>query len=46
MYYPSCTNVIVDSFEKNGLIRTVPVIFRRIFTCNPIYKKIGKNWQY
>ena len=46
MYYPSCTNVIVDSFEKSGLFRTIPVISRRILVCNPIYRKFGKNWQY
>ena len=46
MYYPSCTNVVVDSLEKNGLFRTFPVILRRILICNPIYKKFGKNWQY
>ena len=46
MYYPSCTNVIVDSFQKSGFFRTIPVILQRIYACNPIYKKFGKNWQY
>ena len=46
LYYPTCTNVIVESFEKNGLLKTTPVIFQRIIICNPIYKKFGKIWQY
>ena len=45
-YYPTCTNVIAESFEKNGLLKTIPVIFQRIIICNPIYKKFGKIWQY
>tara|TARA_B100000424_G_scaffold48729_1_gene34180 strand:+ start:447 stop:662 length:216 start_codon:yes stop_codon:yes gene_type:complete len=46
LYYPTCTNVIAESFEKNGLLKTTPVIFQRIIICNPIYKKFGKIWQY
>lgn len=46
MYYPTCTNVIIESFEKNGLLKTIPVFLKRTFICNPIYKKFGKKWQY
>ena len=46
LYYPTCTSVIAESFEKNGLLKTIPVIFQRIIICNPIYKKFGKNWQF
>ena len=46
LYYPTCTSVIAESFEKNGLLKTIPVIFQRIIICNLIYKKFGKIWQY
>ena len=45
LYYPTCTSVVAESFEKNGLLKTIPVILQRIFICNPIYKKFGKIWQ-
>ena len=38
--------LLAESFEKNGLLKTIPVIFQRIIICNPIYKKFGKIWQY
>jgi len=46
MYYPSCSQVIAENLEKNGLLSSVPVILKRIKICNPIYKKFGKNWQF
>ena len=46
LYYPTCTSVIAESFEKNGLLKTIPVILQRIFICNPIYNKFGKILQY
>ena len=45
LYYPSCSVQIKKSIEKKGLIITIPLVFERIFKCNPIYRKFGKNWQ-
>ena len=46
LYVPTCSEVIIESIEKKGLIYTIPTILRRIYICNPIYVKFGKNWQY
>ena len=46
IYYPSCTTVIAEKLEKEGVFKAIPLIFTRMITCNPIYRKIGKNWQY
>ena len=46
MYYPTCSQVIVENLENKGFIRTIPTIFKRVAICNPIYQKFGKNWQY
>ena len=46
LYYPTCSQVITESLETNGLFKTAPVVLKRIAICNPFYKKIGKNWQY
>ena len=46
MYYPTCSKVISENFENQGFLKTIPVILQRIYICNPIYKKVGKNWQY
>ncbi len=46
LYYPSCSDVILDSINKRGFIASIPVMTKRIFICNPIYMKFGKNWQY
>ena len=46
MYYPTCSKVISESFENQGFLKSIPVIIQRIYICNPIYKKVGKNWQY
>lgn len=46
MYYPTCSKVISESFENQGFLKTILVILQRICICNPIYKKVGKNWQY
>jgi putative component of membrane protein insertase Oxa1/YidC/SpoIIIJ protein YidD len=45
LYYPSCSVQIKKSIEEKGLIITIPLVFERIFKCNPIYRKFGKNWQ-
>ena len=45
LYYPTCSSVIRESLEKQGLIRTFPVFLERIIKCNPLYGKFGKNWQ-
>mgnify|MGYP001317913761 FL=1 len=45
LYYPSCSVQIKKSIEEKGLIITIPLVFERIYKCNPIYKKFGKNWQ-
>ena len=37
---------ISESFENQGFLKTIPVILQRIYICNPIYKKVGKNWQF
>jgi putative component of membrane protein insertase Oxa1/YidC/SpoIIIJ protein YidD len=46
LYYPTCSQVITESLETNGLFKTAHVILKRIAICNPLYKKFGKNWQY
>ena len=46
IYYPTCSQVISESLENSGLIRTIPTILKRALICNPIYQKFGKNWQY
>ena len=46
IYYPSCTTVIAEKLENEGVLKASPLILNRIITCNPIYRKIGKNWQY
>ena len=46
LYYPTCSQVIAESLEKKGLLKTIPVLLNRIAICNPLYKKFGKNWQY
>jgi putative component of membrane protein insertase Oxa1/YidC/SpoIIIJ protein YidD len=45
LYYPSCSVQIKNSIEEKGLIITIPLILERIYKCNPIYRKFGKNWQ-
>ena len=46
IYYPTCSQVITESLENSGFIRTIPTILKRALICNPIYQKFGKNWQY
>ena len=46
LYYPTCSEIIEDSIEKKGLIASLPLLLKRIYVCNPIYMKFGKNWQY
>tara|TARA_B100000131_G_C17699856_1_gene444187 strand:- start:121 stop:333 length:213 start_codon:yes stop_codon:yes gene_type:complete len=45
MYYPTCSSVINEEINKRGIFKTLPLVFYRIYTCNPIYRKFGKNWQ-
>ncbi|MBT3874014.1 MAG: hypothetical protein HOI90_04515 [Actinobacteria bacterium] len=35
-----------NSIEKKGLIASLPLLLKRIYVCNPIYMKFGKNWQF
>ena len=46
LYYPTCSKVIGNSIQKSGLINTFPLILKRVYICNPLYIKFGKNWQY
>tara|TARA_Y100000768_G_scaffold367855_1_gene331309 strand:+ start:69 stop:242 length:174 start_codon:yes stop_codon:yes gene_type:complete len=46
IYYPSCTTAIAEKLESDGILKTIPLILHRLITCNPVYRKIGKNWQY
>mgnify|MGYP002701150042 CR=1 FL=1 len=46
IHYPSCTTAIAEKLENDGILKTTPLILQRMITCNPIYRKIGKNWQY
>ena len=46
IYYPSCTIVIAEKLEKEGVLKAIPLILNRMITCNPLYRKIGKNWQF
>ena len=45
LYYPTCSSLIRESLENKGLIRTFPVFIERVYKCNPVYRKFGKNWQ-
>jgi len=45
MYYPTCSSVVTEGVNEKGLIKVVPLVLYRIYICNPIYRKIGKNWQ-
>ena len=45
LYYPSCSTQIKNSIEDKGLIITIPLVLERVYKCNPIYRKFGKNWQ-
>ena len=46
LYYPSCSTVIKESIENIGLIASIPIILKRMYVCNPLYMKFGKNWQF
>ena len=46
LYYPTCSNVIEKSIESSGIIKAIPTILKRIYICNPLYMKFGKNWQF
>ena len=46
IYYPACTTAIAEKLESDGILKTIPLILHRLITCNPVYRKIGKNWQY
>ena len=46
LYYPTCSEIIVNSIENKGLLSSFRTILKRIYICNPIYEKFGKNWQY
>tara|TARA_B100001173_G_scaffold206550_1_gene178122 strand:+ start:439 stop:651 length:213 start_codon:yes stop_codon:yes gene_type:complete len=45
MYYPTCSYLVVDEIKKKGIFRSIPLALHRVYICNPIYRKIGKNWQ-
>ena len=45
MYYPTCSSLIKEGVNEKGLIKVIPLVLYRIYICNPIYRKIGKNWQ-
>ena len=46
LYYPTCSKAIEESIENRGIINSIPTILKRIYICNPIYMKFGKNWQF
>jgi putative component of membrane protein insertase Oxa1/YidC/SpoIIIJ protein YidD len=46
LYYPTCSEIIVNSIENKGLLSSFRTILKRIYICNPVYVKFGKNWQY
>ena len=45
LYYPSCSNQIRKSMQEKGFVMTIPLVFERVYKCNPLYRKFGKNWQ-
>ena len=45
MYYPTCSSVITEEINEKGLFKSISIILYRLYICNPIYRKIGKNWQ-
>lgn len=36
-FYPSCSEYMIQSIEKNGLIKGIPRGFLRILRCNPFH---------
>ena len=46
LYYQTCSEIMKNSIEKKGLIASLPLLLKRIYVCNPIYMKFGKNWQF
>ena len=46
LYDPTCSEILKNSIEKEGLIASLPLLLKRIYVCNPIYMKFGKNWQF
>ena len=45
LYFPTCSSLIKESLQNYGFIKSIPLIIERIYKCNPIYGKFGKNWQ-
>ena len=45
LYYPSCSNQIRKSMQEKGFVMTIPLVFERVYKCNPLYRKFGKIWQ-
>ena len=45
LYFPTCSNLIKESLQNYGFVKSIPLIIERIYKCNPIYGKFGKNWQ-
>tara|TARA_B100000700_G_scaffold49240_1_gene52055 strand:+ start:135 stop:347 length:213 start_codon:yes stop_codon:yes gene_type:complete len=45
MYYPTCSSVVSEEINKKGILKALPLVFYRMYTCNPAYRKFGKNWQ-
>jgi len=46
LYYPTCSEIMKNSIEKKGFIASLPLLLKRIYVCNQIYMKFGKNWQF
>ena len=43
LYYPTCSEVIVESFNKDPIHQTIFLGIKRVATCNPIHRKLVKN---
>jgi putative membrane protein insertion efficiency factor len=40
-FHPSCSNYMIESIEKKGLVKGIFLGIKRILKCNPFYKKTG-----
>tara|TARA_B100000029_G_scaffold186659_1_gene183982 strand:+ start:476 stop:688 length:213 start_codon:yes stop_codon:yes gene_type:complete len=45
LYFPTCSDVLATHMQEEGVVKTIPLIIKRIIMCNPIYRKFGKKWQ-
>ncbi len=43
LYYPTCSEAITSSLDKDPLRQTILLATTRVISCNPLYRKLVKN---